>query len=72
MSQTNLDHLDQQQDDDSHPRDTYTPEDEARMLALWEQRQAQQRAMSTELRMAIYNAKVTAMICDAAFGKRGA
>jgi hypothetical protein len=47
MSQ-NIDALDQRQDDDSHPRDTYTEADEARMYAAWEKRQQELDAMTRD------------------------
>jgi hypothetical protein len=88
----NIDALDQRQDDDSHPRDTYTAEDEARMYAAWEKRQmeldamtrdasgqvirpvrqAEQRAARTACNLIAYNARVTAMVMEAMFGKKGA
>jgi predicted ATP-dependent protease len=85
----NIDALDQRQDDDSHPRDTYTAEDEARMYAAWEKRQqeldamtrdasgrivrqAEQRAARTACNLIAYNARVTAMVMESAFGKKGA
>jgi hypothetical protein len=38
MSQ-NIDHLDQRQDEDSHPADVYSPQDEDAMYAAWLDRQ---------------------------------
>jgi hypothetical protein len=53
MSDINADFADsqqwhQRQDDDSHPRDTYTAEDEARMYAAWEKRQQELDAMTRD------------------------
>jgi hypothetical protein len=56
----NIDSLDQRQDEDSHPRDTYTPAQEQEMYQLWLDRQRETADVAIDAAQALCLTPVTA------------